>query len=55
MRPKYLDDVLDRLQGQEPGVYETLILHDEWCDLLNGKGPCNCEPEVGPARKFLWQ
>jgi hypothetical protein len=22
------------------------IQHDDWCDRLNGVGPCNCDPEV---------
>lgn len=21
-------------------------LHDEWCDFWNGRGPCNCDPEI---------
>ena len=31
----------------KPGsVYSTTVLHDDWCDQLNGRGPCNCEPEL---------
>jgi hypothetical protein len=30
-------------------VYSVEVRHDGWCDLLNGRGPCNCEPEVGPV------
>ena len=22
------------------------VFHDDWCDLLSGKGPCNCAPDV---------
>jgi len=22
------------------------IQHDDWCDRLNGVGPCNCDPEI---------
>jgi hypothetical protein len=30
-----------------PGtVNHVHILHDDWCDLLAGTGPCNCSPEV---------
>jgi hypothetical protein len=30
-----------------PGsVNHVAVLHDEWCDLLTGKGPCNCNPEI---------
>lgn len=55
MKPKYLDEVIKRGQAildEEPGVYEATVFHDDWCDLLNGKGPCNCEPEVGPAARW---
>ena len=55
MKPKYLDEVITRLQDQEPGVYEATVFHDAWCDLLNGRGPCNCEPEVGPSVKMVRQ
>lgn len=24
----------------------TTILHDDWCNLLAGRGPCNCDPEI---------
>lgn len=31
----------------QPGTaYIVKILHDDWCDLLAGRGPCNCDPEV---------
>ena len=30
-----------------PGkVYESRVMHDDWCDLLNGKGFCNCDPDI---------
>lgn len=37
--------------GMESGVkrgeaYITTVAHDSWCKLLNGKGDCNCDPEV---------
>jgi hypothetical protein len=22
------------------------VAHDDWCLLLNGKGECNCDPEI---------
>jgi hypothetical protein len=35
-----------------PGQFYSLdVLHDDWCDLLTGKGPCNCDPEVCPPRR----
>jgi hypothetical protein len=27
-------------------VAGVLTCHDDWCELLNGRGPCNCEPEL---------
>jgi hypothetical protein len=30
-----------------PGeVYTVDVLHDDWCALLKGTGPCNCNPTV---------
>jgi hypothetical protein len=34
----------------KPGVYVIPVRHDGWCDLLAGKGPCNCDPEVRPPK-----
>jgi hypothetical protein len=29
------------------GAYtDVCIAHDDWCDLLNNRGFCNCEPAV---------
>ncbi len=31
----------------EPGKVILLdIAHDDWCPLLAGSGPCECEPDV---------
>jgi hypothetical protein len=31
----------------KPGtVNHVSIAHDDWCDLLAGKGACNCDPDV---------
>jgi hypothetical protein len=27
-------------------VHGVDILHDDWCDALDERGYCNCEPEV---------
>lgn len=27
-------------------AYHALTLHDDWCEFLNGRGPCNCEPII---------
>jgi hypothetical protein len=33
--------------GIKPGgLYHIDIQHDDDCDLLSGKGPCNCHPTV---------
>jgi hypothetical protein len=37
----------------EPGIVHIDVAHDDWCDLLNGRGKCNCNPEIGPARQSL--
>jgi hypothetical protein len=32
----------------QPGTIQRVtIAHDDWCDLLNGRGPCNCDPDIG--------
>ena len=31
----------------EPGTIQRVeTQHDDWCDLLNGRGYCNCNPVV---------
>lgn len=43
--PKLLEQA--RKNPPEPGkVYATNVYHDDWCDLLKGRGPCNCDPDV---------
>jgi hypothetical protein len=35
-----------------PGeYYEVPVRHDGWCDLLKGKGPCDCNPVVGEPER----
>lgn len=30
-----------------PGtVHHVHAYHDDWCDLLAGTGPCNCDPDL---------
>lgn len=30
-----------------PGKVQILnVYHDDWCNLLKGKGQCNCDPEM---------
>lgn len=51
--PKYAPDVLRAAQQAMaagrivPGrVSVVTVAHDDWCDLLAGRGPCTCTPEV---------
>lgn len=31
----------------KPGTFTYVaIAHDSWCDLIQGRGFCNCHPEV---------
>ena len=31
----------------KPGeVARVAVLHDDWCALLRGTGPCDCEPSL---------
>jgi hypothetical protein len=53
--PRYTSKLLAAAElahsrGQR-GLIHVEILHDAWCDLLQGRGPCNCSPEVhaGPG------
>lgn len=27
-------------------AYIVNVAHDDWCDLLKGRGPCNCNPTI---------
>jgi hypothetical protein len=57
-KPKYAPGVLEHLaQAQAAGklkpgtVYMIDVRHDNWCALLAGIGPCNCNPEVCPPER----
>jgi hypothetical protein len=45
-QPNYLPKLVAAAIQQKPGLNHVFIAHDERCDLLKGKGPCNCNPEV---------
>lgn len=31
----------------KPGTVQVReVAHGDWCDLLNRRGPCNCDPET---------
>lgn len=50
--PRWLPGVLEVFdETAQPGrMVHTTVLHDEWCRLLVGKGPCNCNPVVRPGK-----
>ncbi len=31
---------------KDVGVHQVDVFHDNWCQLINGRGRCNCEPDV---------
>lgn len=33
------------------GLYVVDVAHDDWCELLAGKGQCNCNPAVLAPRE----
>ena len=42
----YLAEVLSIAASMEPGTCTRItVLHDDWCSLLIGRGPCDCEPD----------
>jgi hypothetical protein len=55
--PKYVAAVVEqgleslRAGTLQPGLYLTDVRHEEWCDLLRGVGPCNCNPHILPPRR----
>ncbi len=47
--PHYLPKVLVKQinTNTRPGrIYHINVFHDDWCDHLNLRGLCNCNPEV---------
>ena len=46
---------LDKAQaagGLQPGqVYIVSVRHDDWCAVLKGTGPCDCNPDVRPPER----
>tara|TARA_Y100000310_G_C20678913_1_gene814725 strand:- start:1916 stop:2122 length:207 start_codon:yes stop_codon:yes gene_type:complete len=35
-----------KLSREGVPLAHAVIAHDDWCDLLNEKGYCNCDPDV---------
>lgn len=46
MEQKYDKQLKELAKQLGPGFHDISVAHDDWCDLLNRKGPCNCNPEV---------
>jgi len=47
--PHYLPKLLEKQSEAttRPGrIYHVNVYHDDWCDQLNLRGLCNCNPEV---------
>lgn len=38
--------VIDSLSGETQGIFHSVVRHDNWCNLIKGKGECNCNPDV---------
>jgi hypothetical protein len=58
--PRYAVDVLAaglkarRDASIEPGgIYTLAVAHDDWCSLLKGTGPCDCNPVVGTPQRVI--
>jgi len=55
-QPNYMKRIIEKgLKVKEqlgPGVYPVPVYHDDWCDLLKQKGPCNCDPDVGEPERW---
>ncbi len=49
--PNYLPLVIAEVERLAkiglPRVCHISIRHDDGCDLLNGRGKCNCDPKLG--------
>jgi hypothetical protein len=52
--PSYVEPViqLHAKRQHTPCISIVNVYHDDWCDLLKGKGVCNCNPDVGEPQKF---
>jgi hypothetical protein len=46
--PRYLRKLLAQVRHVQlvPGVHVANVYHDDDCDLLAGRGPCNCNAEI---------
>jgi hypothetical protein len=42
----YKEKLIELSRGLQPGLHLTEVFHDDWCALLNKKGPCDCNPTM---------
>lgn len=44
----YLEKVMQEATKKEGAgkVLSVTVKHDDWCNLLNGTGGCNCDPDI---------
>jgi len=42
----YMKKIYQSGQVKAGSMSNVMIRHDDWCDRLNGRGECNCDPEV---------
>lgn len=44
----YVQDLLalEKSGSLSPGLQLCDIYHDDWCALIAGTGPCNCNPDI---------
>ena len=43
---KKLSQLMAKNPDLEPQLHRLQIQHDDWCDMLNGHGYCNCDPNI---------
>ena len=45
----YMVKILDQVNAanfKAGGVSSIHVQHDDWCNMLNGKPNCNCNPDI---------
>ena len=50
LQAKAACDAVRAMSG--PGMVHVTVAHDDWCPLINGQGPCRCNPVVMPALTY---
>ena len=43
----YLQKLIDLMGSSPPShVHRVQVQHDDWCNFINGRGSCNCDPDL---------